>query len=274
MPLTFVTTPIGNLEDFSLRAIRTIQEAKIVLCEDTRVAKKLFLLIKEKLHFELPIQPTFIAWHTHNENERLKELPKQIDFEEPIIYISDAGSPCISDPGAKLVEYCIYHKIPYDFIGGTNAFVQAYAMSGFLQSCFTFCGFLPQKGKARSDKLREILEQPFVHILYEAPHRIKELIKEIDQIDANREIFIIKEMTKLHQKMLKGNPSYLLSQLDDMSIKGEWTVVIQDKEGTTTPHSAIKTEDIIALDIPKKQKAKLLSKISSKSTKAWYDLLM
>jgi 16S rRNA (cytidine1402-2'-O)-methyltransferase len=238
------------------------------LCEDTRVSKKLLSLIEEKHNITLNIKDkNFIALHAHNEHRFLQEC--KIDFDQNIIYMSDAGAPCISDPGAMLVDFCIKNNIKYDFIGGVSAFLSAFAMSGFLDTSFLFYGFLPNKGQNREDILKNILTNNQPIILYEAPHRIEKLISDIVDIDKDRVLFAIKELTKLHQKYIKDTAYNILQQLKEISTKGEWVVVISSNTKENIQNtSAIKVEDIQSLNIPPKQKAKLISKITGENIEA------
>jgi len=267
--LHFIPTPIGNLEDISLRSLRLLESATTIFCEDTRVTKRLIYLLKKKNLIHPPEQ-RFIAMHSHNESEVLAKIDISL-FEEEVLYVSDAGMPAVSDPGCALVRFAQEHAIPYDVLPGANAALLAYASSGFCQSRFLFYGFLPHKGRDREVDLQEALYSGFVTILYEAPHRIMKLIEQICNIDPKREIFAIKEATKMHQKQFRGSAAEILEQLRMQNIKGEWVVVINSD---TKSLGTISVEDIMALDIPKKQAAKLIAKITGKSPKACYNDLI
>jgi 16S rRNA (cytidine1402-2'-O)-methyltransferase len=189
--------------------------------------------------------------------------------------MSDAGAPCISDPGAMLVDFCIKNNIKYDFIGGVSAFLSAFAMSGFLDTSFLFYGFLPNKGQNREDILKNLLNNNQPTIIYEAPHRIERLISDIVSIDKDRVLFTIKELTKLHQTYIKDTAFNIQQKLQEISTKGEWVVVISsNKKETTQNTSAITLKDIEPLDIPPKQKAKLISKITGENIKECYQKLI
>lgn len=267
--LTLVPTPIGNLEDISFRALHTIKEAEVVFCEDTRVSKRLIYLLKEKYNLEIR-DKEFISLHSHNEIQVIKNLNLSL-FEKNVIYLSDAGMPCISDPGSKLVEFCQKNSVKYDVLPGANALLCAYAMSGFGDKEFNFFGFLTNKGQRRIYELEQIMNSQFNTILYEAPHRIKSLIEDIEKIDKNRELFLVKEISKLNQKYFKAQASDISKILDSANLKGEWVVIIC---GVDRICSEITKDDILNLDIPKKIKAKLLSKITGEDTKLCYDSLI
>ena len=142
--LCLVPTPIGNLEDISKRSLKALLEAELIFCEDTRVTKKLLNLLALKYELDFS-QKEFKSFHSHNEKEILKNLTKDT-FTKNVVYCSDAGMPCISDPGASLVDWCIQNDVEYDVIPGANAILTAFAMSGFTSSEFTFFGFLEISG--------------------------------------------------------------------------------------------------------------------------------
>ena len=267
--LYFIPTPIGNLEDISLRSLNLLGKCEILFCEDTRVTKKLIHLLSQRYSLKTNIQE-FISLHSHNEKEVIKKLDKSI-FEKEVAYLSDAGMPCVSDPGCALVEYCQKNSISYEVIPGANALTLAYSASGFCESEFLFLGFLPHKGKDRDKKLHEALFSGYVTILYESPHRLLKLIEQICNIDENREIFLIKEATKKFEEKFKGSSKEILQEFKNKDIKGEWVVVLNS--GTKT-NSHITLEDIKSLDIPKKQMAKLISKLTGKSVKECYNELL
>ncbi len=263
--LTLVPTPIGNLEDISKRAITALLEAELIFCEDTRVTKKLLQLlsVKENIKFTCT---NFKSFHSYNEQQVLKELNSDI-FTQKIVYVSDAGMPCVSDPGASLVQYCIEHNLEYDVIPGANAVLTAFAMSGFKHTEFTFFGFLEHKGKQRREKLIQVMQSAILPILYESPHRLLKTLEEIKNIDENREVFLAKEITKLHQNTYKKTAIELYTQFKKENIRGEWVIIITpvDTQGQT-----LEVLDIENLDIAPKIKAKLIAKITGKNIKEIY----
>jgi len=263
--LYFIPTPLGNIEDLSKRAIKYLKSCEIVFCEDTRVAKKLLNLIKERYSVEMTPKE-FISMHSHNEKEIVEKLDKQI-FQKSVVYMSDAGMPCISDPGVYLVRYAQQNGIEYEVLPGSNAAVTAYASSGFVEKEFLFFGFLPHKGSERESSLVKILDNEYNTIIYESPHRIKKLVKEIADKDGDREIFMQKEISKMHQKWYKDSAKNLNDAMQNINTKGEWVVVVKGKKNS---NGQITQNDILKADIAPKQKAKLLSKISNRSTKEWY----
>lgn len=269
--LTFVPTPIGNLADISFRAIKALTDCNIVLCEDTRVTKKLINLINEKLNFNIPQDKTFYSVHSHNELDYTTNNFIELYKNNNVVYLSDAGMPCVSDPGAILVQACLKHNIQYDVLPGANALLTAYAMSGFRQKEFLFYGFLPHKSINRKEPLIKIMNSDYLTILYESPHRIKQLLNEINNIDSQKEIFLIKEITKLHQTYYKDTICNIINNIDNINLKGEWVVIINAIEQQVG--EAITLDDINQLQIPPKQKAKLIAKLTGKNIKDIYQLL-
>jgi len=267
--LTLVPTPIGNLEDISKRALNALLEAELIFCEDTRVTKRLLHLFKDKHNLTFPCTD-FKSFHSHNEKQVLKTLSKD-DFDKNIVYVSDAGMPCVSDPGASLVEFAIQNGIKYDVIPGANAVLTAFAMSGFEHTEFTFFGFLAHKGSERKEKLQKVMNSNILPILYESPHRLLKLLEEIKNIDENRTVFLAKELTKQYQKTFKDSSINLYNNLKEINIKGEWVVII---EPSKTEGKSLDINDIKDLDLPPKTKAKLLSKLTGRNTKEIYQLLL
>lgn len=267
----FIPTPIGNLEDISQRSLRLLQEVSYIFCEDTRVTKKLLSLIKER--YNLQVNPkTFISFHSHNEKEVIKSLHVKDLKEQNYAFVSDAGIPCISDPGALLVKFCQENEIEYEILPGANAALLAYVASGFLDTSFSFFGFLPHKGKERQIALENALNHPLHVILYESPYRIENLLEEIVNKDEKKEIFAIKEATKKYEKKFFGNAKEVFESIKNTNTKGEWTLVIK-KSPAVNSSVMLMEEDILPLSLPPKQKAKLLSKITGKSVSFWYEKL-
>ncbi len=269
--LTFVPTPIGNPQDITFRALREFEKATLFLCEDTRETKKLLHILEERFEFSYP-EAEFLSFYEHNGAERLSQVSKRLK-DEQVVYVSDAGMPVISDPGQILVEYCQQENIEYDVLPGGTAVTTAYAASGFKEGNFLFYGFLPQKGSQRSSALVELMNKAENVVLYEAPHRIEKLINEIVEIDETREVFFAKELTKKFQKYYRGDAKSILNKFNNKEInpKGEWVVVIKAKKDET---KVLYIDDILALDLQPKVKAKILAKLTTKSVKEWYKQLI
>jgi len=269
--LIFVPTPIGNIADISLRTLEVLSTAEVFLCEDTRVTKQLLKILQERYSLELQDHRTFYSLHSHNEDEFVAKLTPDY-FDKVVVYMSDAGMPCVSDPGSRLVAYMQKNSLNYEILPGANAVLSAYAASGFSSSRFLFFGFLPHKGSERSGALAKALYSGYVTILYEAPHRLLRLLYALEKEEPKRELFLAKELTKRYQKFYKGTASEILQELPTQ-VKGEWVVVIQNGN-ESSKESCITPKDIDELDIPKKQKAKLLAKITGKTVKEIYNTMV
>ena len=269
--LYFVPTPIGNLDDISYRTVAVLLETNLYLCEDTRVTKKLLTLLSDRLNIDFKISSKeFISLHSHNEAKFVEQSTKEYFENKTISYVSDAGMPCVSDPGALLVDFCIKNNIKYDVLPGANALLTAYAMSGYNKKEFTFFGFLVHKGKQRTQELQSVLSSKYVTILYESPHRLLKLLEELNGQAPNRVIFLTKELTKKYQRYIFGTAQEILDKLEG-NFRGEWVAVIEASVSQNI--SAISQNDILALDLPKKDKAKLICKITGENTKACYERL-
>ena len=264
--LTLLPTPIGNIEDITLRTLRVLEEADVLLCEDTRVAKKLLNLLSLRYNFKHKIKK-FISLHSHNEKETINSFDEDF-FSQNVVYISDAGMPCISDPGALLVKHCIQKGVEYTVLPGASAFVTAYAGSGFLDSRFLFFGFLAHKGSEREKQLMSVINEKYPVILYESPHRLKKLFDELESAIPEREIVAVKEISKRHERYFRGKATELKEQISGDYIKGEWVIIISPTKTDAT--YAIAVEDVNSLNLPPKQKAKLLSKLTGKPVKECY----
>ena len=268
--LSLLPTPIGNIGDISLRTIEVLKDADILLCEDTRVTKKLIHILKERYNTVFKENQEFISLHSHNEKSFVEKLEKSI-FLKNIVYVSDAGMPGVSDPGQVLVRFCIDNKIEYDVLPGANALLTAFVASGFVETQMLFFGFLDHKGTSRAEGLLQALHNGYTTILYESPHRLDKLLLEIEKEEPARELFLAKELTKKYQKYLHGTAGEIFKNLDG-NYRGEWVVVI--KASTAQSTSAVSQNDILALDLPKKVQAKLICKITGENTKECYNRLL
>lgn len=265
--LYFVPTPIGNLGDISYRALEVLQVCELIFCEDVRVCKALINLLSAKYNIDFGSK-NYISLHSHNE----KEFDfSNIDFSKNIAFLSDAGMPCISDPGISLVKYAQENDIKYCVMPGANAAITALVASGFSDKEFIFLGFLNIK-KNRQAQIENALNQAYPTILYEAPTRIMDLIQDIAKIDEDKEIFLIKEISKMYEKTYKDKAKNLAKLLKNENLKGEWVVVINNQ--IPNSNSNISSEDILSLNISLKDKSKLLSKLNGLSPKQNYENLL
>ena len=231
--LYLVGTPIGNLEDITLRALRTLSEVDLIACEDTRQTLKLLN------HYKIE-KPT-VSYHEHNELTRAPEMVVHLEDGDDIALVTDAGTPGVSDPGYRLVALAVRHHIRVVPIPGASAFLSALVASGLPTDSFRFSGFLPGKAGARRTALEAIRNSPRTQIFYEAPHRIVETLRDIQEIlGPERHVVIAREVTKLHEEFLRGRADNLLEQLERRGdIKGEITLLIGKAEDTAqTTHPA------------------------------------
>jgi 16S rRNA (cytidine1402-2'-O)-methyltransferase len=222
--LYLVGTPIGNLEDITLRALRILKEVDVIACEDTRQTQKLLS------HFAIQARTT--SYHEHNEMTRSAELVKEIQAGARVALVSDAGMPGISDPGYRLVRLAIGHDIPVVPVPGASAFVVALVASGLGTDSFRFSGFLPAKRGERRAALEAITDSLCTQIFYEAPHRIVEALEDVVELLGNaRDVVVAREVTKLHEEFLRGSAGEVLEQLKTReSVKGEITLLIGKAE--------------------------------------------
>ena len=227
--LYLVATPIGNLEDITLRALRILKEVNVVACEDTRQTQKLLN------HFSIETRTT--SYHEHNELTKSAELIMQLERGESIAVVTDAGMPGISDPGYRLVTLAVRHKIPVVPIPGATAFVSALVASGLPTDAFVFRGFLPQKSAQRRKLLEGIKESPRTQIFYEAPHRLVESVGDIvDVLGAARHVVVAREVTKLYEEFLRMGAGDLLDELKKREeIRGEIVLMIGRAEEHGAP---------------------------------------
>ncbi|MDO4789803.1 MAG: 16S rRNA (cytidine(1402)-2'-O)-methyltransferase [Porphyromonas sp.] len=217
--LTIIPTPIGNLEDITLRAIRLLREADIVLAEDTRTTQKLLR------HFE--ISPKELrSHHMHNEHSTAKSVAEAIANGQKVVLVSDAGTPGISDPGFILVRECLQLDLKVECLPGATAFVPALVASGLPCDRFSFEGFLPQK-KGRQTLLGDIAKRPTTTILYEAPTRLVKLLEQLSALlEPEREVVVVREISKLHEEYHRGKASELYEYFKSQSPRGEIVVLI------------------------------------------------
>ena len=216
--LFVVGTPIGNLEDITLRAIRTLKEVDLIACEDTRRTQALLN------HYQ--IRTPTISYHEHNEMTRAPELVIKLEEGNNIALVSDAGMPVVSDPGFRLVHLAVRHNIAVAPIPGASAFVAALAASGMPVDKFRFLGFLPSKKTARRKALEELKTATKTLVFYEAPHRVLEMLRDLGDILGDRDVVLAREVTKVHEEFLRGTVSELLKRAKSKTMRGEITLLV------------------------------------------------
>ncbi|HVS88937.1 MAG TPA: 16S rRNA (cytidine(1402)-2'-O)-methyltransferase [Candidatus Acidoferrum sp.] len=236
--LYLVATPIGNLEDITLRALRILRESDQIACEDTRHTQKLLN------HYE--IAKPLVSYHEHNEMTRAPELLIALEQGANIALVSDAGMPLVSDPGYRLVTLCLRHKISVVPIPGPSALLAALAASGLPNEEFLFVGFLPPRSGERQRALERLRIEDRTIIFYEAPHRVQECIADAREILGDRPACLAREVTKLHEEFLRGKLSELLTSLEERPARGEITLLIGAAEASEARHHADSAQSLAA----------------------------
>jgi 16S rRNA (cytidine1402-2'-O)-methyltransferase len=220
--LYLVATPIGNLEDITLRALRILREAGKIACEDTRHTRK--LLARYEIHSAV------VSYHEHNEITLAPKLAAEIAAGATIALVTDAGTPSISDPGHRLVAACLELGLPVVPVPGPSAVIAALTGSGLPADAFTFVGFLPSRSGERRKAIRDLANEPRSVVFYEAPHRLIESLTDAREILDNRRAVVARELTKVYEEFLRGTLDELLAQLREMPPRGEITVVIAPRD--------------------------------------------
>ena len=222
--LYLVATPIGNLEDITLRALRVLKEVDLIACEDTRQTQKLLT------HYG--IHTRTVSYHEHNEMTKAAELVVDLEGGARIALVTDAGMPGISDPGFRLITLAIRHHVPVVPIPGASAYLAALVASGLPTDSFRFSGFLPAKSGQRRKLLESVRESPRTQVFYEAPHRLLETLADVvDVLGPDRHVVVAREVTKMHEEFLRGRAGEIFEQLKSRGdVKGEITLLIAKAE--------------------------------------------
>jgi 16S rRNA (cytidine1402-2'-O)-methyltransferase len=215
--LYIVATPIGNLSDFTFRAIEVLKEVDFILCEDTRVSSKLLN------HYE--INKKLISFNAVSEEHKIAMVIKELEDGKEIALISDAGTPLLSDPGTKLVNEVLKQGLPVASVPGASALTAAISISGIPMSSFIFEGFIPQK-KGRQKLLHSFVDEKRAIVFYESMYRIRKLLEELEQVMPDRLIIICREITKKFEEVLRGKPYELKQHFTEHEPKGEFVVII------------------------------------------------
>ncbi|MDO4773073.1 MAG: 16S rRNA (cytidine(1402)-2'-O)-methyltransferase [Bacillota bacterium] len=254
MALYLVASPIGNLKDISLRALETLERADLIYCEDTRVSAKLLS------HYK--IKASLRSYHEHSPEAKRSEILSLLRDGKDIAYLSDAGMPCISDPGKELVKLAVEHDIEYTVIPGASAAVCAFALSGMDEARFTFAGFLDRnRVRAELEALKD-LTHPV--IFYESPHRVQALLEEMLAVLGDRRISIARELSKLHESVLHGTIGELLEHEEIRNPKGEFALVV---EGSRAEALILSDQDILKIGRKRLEDGEKLSAIAKELAK-------
>lgn len=226
--LYIVSTPIGNLKDISFRAVETLKKCDLVLAEDTRTSQYLFQAFD--------IQTPMKSFHSFNERKRENEILKDLRCGKHIALISDAGTPGICDPGAELIEKCRLEGLPMQVVPGPSALIAALSLYGLKES-FQFLGFLEKKEGELKKQIIDMLYYPGTSVAYVSPHNLLRVLSFLPDI----EVYLARELTKLHEEMLKGSPQKLLEHFENKKILGEFVMIVpgNQKEFTQEPHTLV-----------------------------------
>lgn len=217
--LYLVATPIGNLEDITYRAVRILQEAGLIACEDTRQTRK--LLDRHGIRGRL------VSYHEHNEQERAEELLVRLREGTSVALVSDAGTPLVSDPGYRLVSRAIEEGVRIEPVPGPSALLAALTASGLPTDTFYFGGFLPAKASQRRKTLEKLKDEQATLVFYEAPHRILRALEDVEAVFGERRVALARELTKVHEEFLRGSPAFLRQTLAGKApLRGEFTLLI------------------------------------------------
>jgi len=234
--LYIVATPIGNLEDITLRALRVLREVDVIAAEDTRHTQ--ILLSHHDIHTPLT------SYHEHNEKTKAQELVTRLARGKNIALVSDAGTPAISDPGFRLVVQAIRAGVRIIPIPGASALTAVLSATGLPTDRFVFEGFLPAKKKLRRERLQTLRDETRTLIFYEAPHRLKDTLDDIHELLGNREAVLAREVTKIHEEFLRGPVSALVRELGSGEVRGEVTLIISGSAGESRVN-----EDLLKAEI-------------------------
>lgn len=270
--LYLVGTPIGNLEDMTFRAIKTLKTVDLIAAEDTRHTGKLLH------HYE--IETPQISYHEHNRKQREQEIIESLQQGKIIALVTDAGMPAISDPGYDLVKACLAAKISVVPIPGVTAAITALAVSGLSTNRFVFEGFLPVKGKAREERLQAIKQETRTMILYESPHKLKATLQDLGEfLGIDRALMLGRELTKFYESFHYFTCEEAINYYTEKTPKGEYTLVVSGREESrelNLSSEEIKGElrQLLAQGIPRSQASRQLAKLTSLSRQEIYQLSM
>ena len=250
----FCPTPIGNLEDITLRTLRVLKEADVILAEDTRHSRPLLN------HYA--ISTPMESYHKFNEAEKIAAVLARLDNGEDVAVISDAGMPGVSDPGAVLMTALLKEGRPYEVLPGACAHVSASVIANLEEGRYLFWGFLPQKHGARVKTLESLKDLPVPVIFYEAPHRIEKFAQDVIEAMGNRPLILVREISKMYEERIETTAEDFLTNMEDYTIKGEFAVVLM-------PHGEEETVDILSALREKIDEGMSPSKAAKEVAKEW-----
>ena len=264
--LIVCATPIGNLEDVTLRVLRELAEAELVLCEDTRHTRR--LLDRHDIRARL------LSYHEHNEAARTAELLPRLQAGERIALVSDAGLPGISDPGARLIAAALEGGISVEVLPGASAVETALVASGFAAERYQFLGFLPRGEKALLRVWEELAGWPWPAVAFESPRRLPATLRSLALVDPERRVAVCRELTKRHEEIARGS-AYELSERFSEPPKGELTLVLGPGSGGEPPdmvEASRSVAELVAAGLPRRRAAEIVARLTGLSRKHLYDM--
>ena len=265
--LFVVATPIGNLEDVSIRAVRVLREVQVIACEDTRHTR----LLLQRYAIATPL----VSYHEHNERARTPELVRRLQAGESVALVSDAGTPLLSDPGYTLIRQAISSEVPVVPVPGPSAITAALSVAGLPTDRFVFLGFLPRKSAERRRVLEAVQAIPWTLVLFEAPTRVEATLKDLQVILGERPVALMRELTKRFEEVLRGTPKEVLAHAQGRRLRGEVTVVVGGgaSPGATSvgdPQEELKA--LLAAGTPPTEAVRKVAKAHGLPRRVVYDL--
>ncbi|MBO2519190.1 MULTISPECIES: 16S rRNA (cytidine(1402)-2'-O)-methyltransferase [Limnochorda] len=269
--LYVVGTPIGNLEDVTLRALRVLKEVDLIAAEDTRVTRKLLA------HYD--IHTPLISLHEHNERARSAELIQRLQQGQAVALVSDAGMPTISDPGGRLVAEAVAAGCPLQVVPGPSAVLAAVAVSGLEVERFAFEGFLPRQGQARQARLEELARLPHALVLFEAPGRLVRTLQELRDVLGPRRVAVARELTKRFEEVIRGDWETVLDHFHRHPPRGELVIVVagadpQDRRSWTDQEVAEALGRLIAQQVDRKEAIREVARLSGRPRREVYQIAL
>jgi 16S rRNA (cytidine1402-2'-O)-methyltransferase len=270
--LFLVATPIGNLDDITLRALKVFKTVDVIAAEDTRRTRKLLSFFD--------IHANLISFREHNRVYQGKKLLERLKSGKNVALCSDAGMPLISDPGEDFVSLCICENIPITVVPGPNAAISALVISGIPANTFLYLGFIPRKSTKRTEFLESIADEPHTLIFYESPARVVELLKDLQDVLGERKACAVREITKFHEEAIRGDFTDLITKMEGKELKGEFTIVVegaspQSNKGYFDPDTVVcEAKKMMSEGTSKKNISKKLAQKYHTSVRAIYQLLI
>jgi 16S rRNA (cytidine1402-2'-O)-methyltransferase len=266
MPLAVCATPIGNLEDVTLRVLRELAEADLVLCEDTRRTRRLL-----ERH---GLRPRLLSYHEHNEAARTAQVLPRLEAGERVALVSDAGLPLVSDPGARIVAAAAAAGVTVTVLPGPSAVETALVASGLVGDGYGFLGYLPRGERALAALWRELGRTPRPIVAFESPRRLPSTLRSLAEADPDRELAVCRELTKRHEEIVRGRASELAARFTEPP-KGEVTLVLGAAPGpepSAPPAAARAVAELVEAGIPRRRAAEIVAGVAGISKKQLYDL--